>query len=157
MRRSCSTNFAKTNFRTFGNERDPAKEIPGGDYVDAAMVARDGRDRGEAGEPVFSGADGFGAKVGQDEIDGGGDGIGVGVEAQQFVGRGVGTGGVRAHAKAVGDGFEVFLLFVNAVLGAPPPRLMNEGSVRGIHQADDAVVDADGHFGLQVGEFVFAR
>ena len=32
---------------------------------------------------------------------------------------------------------------------APPPCLVDEGSVRGIHQADDAVVDADGHFGLR--------
>ena len=120
------------------------------------MAARDRRDRGEAGEPVFSGADGFGAEVGQDEIDGGGDGIGVGVEAQQFVGRGVGTGSVRAHAKAVRDGLEVFLLLVDAVLAAPPPCLVNEGTVRGVHEADDAVVDADRHFGLQVGELVFA-
>jgi len=41
------------------------------------------------------------------------------------------------------------------VLAAPPPGLVNEGAVRGVHQADDAVVDADGHFGLQVGRSVF--
>src|ERR1700728_3827771 len=31
---------------------------------------------------------------------------------------------------------------------------MNEGTVGGIHEADDAVIDADRHFGLQIGEFV---
>ena len=148
--------FREDEFQHVRDEGDPAEQIPGGDDVDAAMTARDGRDRGQAGEPVFSGANGFGANVGQDEIDGGGDGIGVGVEAQQLVGRGVGAGRVRAHAKAVGDGLEVLLLLVNAVLGAPPPGLVNERAVRGVHEADDAVVDADGHFGLQVGELVFA-
>ena len=44
---------------------------------------------------------------------------------------------------------------MNAVLTAPPPRLVNEGAMRGVHEADDAVVDADGHFGLQVGGPVF--
>jgi len=53
------------------------------------MIAADGRYSGEAGEPIFSGADGFGAEVGEDKVDGGGDGIGVGVESQEFVGRGV--------------------------------------------------------------------
>jgi len=63
---------------------------------------------------------------------------------------------VRTHAEAVRNGFEVFLLFVNAVLGAPPPCLVDEGAVGGIHEADDAVVNANGHFRLQVCEFVFA-
>ena len=62
---------------------------------------------------------------------------------------------MRAHAKAVGDGLEILLLLVNAVLRAPPPCLMDERAVRGIHEADDAVIDADRHFGLQVGELVF--
>ena len=61
---------------------------------------------------------------------------------------------MRAHAKAVGDGFEILFLFVNAVLRAPPPCLVDEGAVGRVHQADDAVIDADGHFGLQVGELV---
>ncbi len=62
---------------------------------------------------------------------------------------------MRAHAEAVGDRLEVFLLLVNAVLGAPPPGLVDEGSVCGIHQADNAVVDADGHLCLKVSEFIF--
>src|SRR6266403_3183304 len=40
------------------------------------------------------------------------------------------------------------------MLRAPPPRLMDEGSVRGIHQADDAVVDGARQVGGEVGEFV---
>ena len=147
--------FPEDEFQQAGNEWNPAKKIPGGDDVNAAMVAANGRDRGQAGEPVFSGANGFGAQVGKNEINGSGDGIGVRIEAQQVVGRGVGTGSVGAHAKAVGDGLEILLLLVNAVAIAPPPRLMNEGAVGRVHEADDAVIDADGHLGLQVGEFVF--
>ena len=61
-----------------------------------------------------------------------------------------------AHAESVGDGLEIFLLLVDAVAAAPPPRLVNERSVRGIHEADDAVIDADGHVGGEIGEFVHA-
>src|SRR5580658_145449 len=62
---------------------------------------------------------------------------------------------MRAHAKAVGDGLEILVLLVDAVAAAPPPRLVDERSVGGIHEADDAVVDADGHVGGEVGELVF--
>ena len=147
--------FCENELQQVGDEWDPAEEIPCGNYIDAAMAARDRRDGSETGEPAFSGANGFGADVGEDEIDGGGNGIGVGVETQEFVGRGVGTGRVRAHAETVRNGLEVLLLLVNAVLAAPPPRLVNEGAVRGVHEADDAVVNGDRHFGLQVSEVVF--
>src|ERR1700681_4260015 len=40
------------------------------------------------------------------------------------------------------------------MLRAPPPRLMDEGAVRWIHQADDAVIDGAGKVGGEVGEFV---
>src|ERR1700730_1843393 len=40
------------------------------------------------------------------------------------------------------------------MLGAPPPRLVDEWTVRGIHQADDAVVDGAGEVGSEIGEFV---
>ena len=62
---------------------------------------------------------------------------------------------MRAHAKTVGDGFEVFSLLVNAVATAPPPGLVDEGSVGGIHQADDSVVYAYGHFSSEIGELIF--
>ena len=62
---------------------------------------------------------------------------------------------MRAHAKTIGDRLEIFFLLVNAVPAAPPPCLVNERAVSGIHEADDAVIDADRHFGVQVGEFVF--
>src|SRR6266496_1882827 len=101
------------------------------------MIARDGSNGGQAGEPVFPRADGFGANVGEHEIDGRGHGIGVGVEAQQFVGRGVRTWSVRAHAEAVGDRLESLPLFVNAMTCAPPPSLMNKWAVRRVHKADE--------------------
>jgi hypothetical protein len=41
------------------------------------------------------------------------------------------------------------------VLCAPPPCLMDDGSVSRVHEADDAVVDADGHFRLQIGHLEF--
>ena len=81
--------FGEDELQQFGAEGEPTKKIPGGDHIDAALAARDGRDRGEAGEPVFSCADGFGADVGEDEINRCGDRVGVGVEAQKLVGRGV--------------------------------------------------------------------
>src|ERR1035441_8697826 len=43
---------------------------------------------------------------------------------------------------------------MNRFLRAPPPRLVNEGTVRGIHQSDDAVVDRTRQVGGEVGEFV---
>src|SRR5215469_4806899 len=58
---------------------------------------------------------------------------------------------MRAHAEAVGDRLETFLLLVDAVARAPPPRLMDERPMRGIHEANDAVIDVHGHLGLQVG------
>src|SRR5208337_4480578 len=132
--------FGEDELQQLGAEGNPAKQVPGGHYVDAALVARDGSDGGQAGEPVFSGANDFRTQVGQDEIDGRGDRIGVGVEAQKFVGSAVGTGRVRAHAKSVRDRLEILPLLVNRFLGAPPPRLVDERAVGGIHQSDYAVV-----------------
>src|SRR5690242_12472355 len=43
---------------------------------------------------------------------------------------------------------------MNAVTGAPPPGLVDKWAMRGVHQPNDAVVDADRHFGLQVSKFV---
>src|SRR6266853_4311150 len=40
------------------------------------------------------------------------------------------------------------------MLRAPPPCLVDEGTVCGIHQADDAVVDGAGQIGGEIGEFV---
>src|SRR3981189_786039 len=40
------------------------------------------------------------------------------------------------------------------MLRAPPPRLMDEGAVRGIHQADDSVIDGAGQVGGEIREFV---
>ena len=57
------------------------------------------------------------------------------------------------HAEAVvvsvgaDDGFEALGFFVDAGGRAPPPGLVNEGAVRGVHEADDAVVDVAGEVG----------
>src|ERR1700730_8883456 len=40
------------------------------------------------------------------------------------------------------------------MLRAPPPCLVDERTVCGIHQADDAVVDGAGEIGGEIGEFV---
>src|SRR5581483_3482316 len=137
------------------DERNAGKNIPRGDGVDAAEVATDRRDRGQAGKPVFPGANLFVAQVGQDEIDGGGDRVGRRVEAQQFVRRAVGTRGVCAHTEAVGNGLELFRFLVDTSSTAPPPRLVHEGSMRRIHQPDNPVIHIAGQVGADVGQFVF--
>ena len=109
----------------------------------------DGRDSGEAREPPGAAADGLEAAVGEDEVDGGGDGLAV--DAEELVGRAVAGGRVRGHAEAFRDGLEVLVFFVDACAAAPPPGLVDEGAVRGIHEADDAVVDVAGEIGDEVG------
>ena len=101
----------------------PAKNIPRGTHVDAAMVLGDGRDRGQSREPSFAAAHCFKTQVGQDEINGGLDLVASfgARESHEFVRRAVGRGRVRAHAEAVRDGLEVLFFFVNAVAAAPPP------------------------------------
>src|SRR6266566_3943277 len=62
---------------------------------------------------------------------------------------------MRAHAEAVGDWLKLFLFLMNAMARAPPPRLMDEWPVRGIHKADDSVVHIARQTGAQVGSLVF--
>ena len=62
---------------------------------------------------------------------------------------------MRAHAEAVGDGLEGFLLLVDAVAVAPPPGLVDKRPVSGIHQPDDAVVHSARQFGREIGDLVF--
>src|SRR4051794_3511939 len=61
-----------------------------------------------------------------------------------------------AHPEAPGNGFEMFLLFVDALALAPPPGLMDKRPVRGIHEADDSVVNAYRHVGGEVCRLKFA-
>src|SRR5581483_2102744 len=42
-----------------GPERQPAKDVPAGDYINPAMAAGDGCDRGQAREPVLPCPDGL--------------------------------------------------------------------------------------------------
>lgn len=74
--------FGEDEFQQFWTEGQPAKKIPGGNDIDTALVARDGRDGGERGKPVLPCTDGFAAQVGEGEIDGRGNGIGGGIKAQ---------------------------------------------------------------------------
>src|SRR5215470_13751091 len=60
---------------------------------------------------------------------------------------------MRAHAESIGNGLKVFLFFMDAVTGAPPPCLVDKRAVRRIHEPDDAMVHTDGHFGGQIGQF----
>src|ERR1700727_2078166 len=61
-----------------------------------------------------------------------------------------------AHAKAVRNRLEVFLLFMNTVAAAPPPSLMHKRSVRRIHQSNDAVIDTHRHVGGEISQLIFA-
>src|SRR3984885_16101254 len=54
---------------------------------------------------------------------------------------------MRRHAETLRDRLEVFALLVNAGAGAPPPCLMDEGTVCRIHQPDNAVVHVAGQIG----------
>ena len=81
--------LSEDEFQQLGNEWNPPKEVPGGHYVDPALISGDWRDRGQTGEPVLPGADGFGTNVGENEIDCGADGIGVSIQTKKLVGRGV--------------------------------------------------------------------
>ena len=58
-------------------------------------------------------------------------------------------GSLVAVAEGI-DGFEAFGFFVDACGRAPPPGLVHEGAVRGVHEADDAVVDVAGEIGGEV-------
>ena len=59
-----------------------------------------------------------------------------------------------AHAKTAGDGLVSFFLDANAALAAPPPGLVNVRAVRGVEQADDAVVYVAGQLALDMLELV---
>src|SRR6516225_387578 len=61
---------------------------------------------------------------------------------------------MRPDAETVGNRFEDFLFLVDAAAGTPPPGLMNERPVRGVHEADNAVVDRRGQVGPELGKSV---
>jgi hypothetical protein len=147
--------LGKNELQQLGAERHPPEDIPGGDYVDAALAARNRRDGRQAREPVLPCLDGLPTHVWEREVDGGRDGIGVGVELEQLVGRTVGAGRMRTHAEALRDRLKGLLFLVNGIAAAPPPGLVDKRTVRRVHEADDAVVDTAGQVGGQVGDFVF--
>src|SRR5271166_2275290 len=124
---------------------DGVEDVPCRSDIDPAGICNCRSYSCEAGEPLVSAADGFVAAVGKNEVDGSGDGLAV--DAEQFVGRAVSRWRMGGHAEAVGDGLEVLFLFVDAGLFAPPPGLVDEGSVGRVHEADDAVVDVAGQVG----------
>ena len=117
------------------------------------MIPGDRRDCSEACEPVLPCLNRFIALVGENEIDGRRDRIRIGVEAQQLVRCAVRTGRVGAHAKTHRNGLKVLLLLMNTVPGAPPPCLMDKGTVGWIHEANDSVIDVAGQVGREMGYF----
>ena len=121
-----------------GKERHAEKDVPRRADIDTAMVLGCRRDRGKAGEPFLAAADDFVSPVGQDEVDGRRDRLSI--YSEQLVGRTVGRRLMRGHAEAAVDGLELFLLLVDTLLRTPPPGLMNERTMRRIHEPDDAVV-----------------
>ncbi len=56
--------LAKNKFQQRSPERNPPKNIPRRNDIDAAMIARDGGYRGERREPVFPRADDLAAHIG---------------------------------------------------------------------------------------------
>src|ERR1700674_1971722 len=56
--------FGEDELQQTGTERQPAEQVPGGNYVNAAVVAGDGRDRSQTGKPVLARTDSLEAKVG---------------------------------------------------------------------------------------------
>ena len=62
--------FGEDELQQAGTKGQPSEQIPGGNYVNAAVVAGDWRNRSEAGKPIFARANGLNAKVGKNEIDG---------------------------------------------------------------------------------------
>ena len=118
----------------------PAEQIPCRDEIQAAQIAPDRRDRRAIGEPMRAAADLFGAHVGQLEIDLRRNLFAV--KTQKFIRAAVGRRRVRAHAESVGNRLERFLFFADAAAAAPPPRLVHEGTMRRVHQTDDAGIHA---------------
>ena len=141
------------NVNDEGDDRQPGENIPGGAKIQAAKIVANGSDCGATGEPVTAGADLFEALVGQNEIDPGGGKL-AGEELQDFVRRAVRRGRVRAHAKTVRNGLELFLFFADAVTAAPPPGLVHERAMRRVHQSDDGLIDAAGKIGAKMRDCV---
>src|ERR1700723_1468192 len=146
----------ETRAKHMNNERDdrePGKNVPCGDEIQAAEIVADRRDRGTARQPVPASANLLEALIGQYEVDRGG-GRFAGDELQELVGRAIGGGCVRAHAKTVGNRLELFGFLADASPAAPPPRLMHERTVSRVHQSDDAVVHAARQIGPETRHLV---
>src|SRR5712692_873483 len=61
---------------------------------------------------------------------------------------------MSANTEAVGYGFEHLLFLVDAPATSPPPSLVDERSVSGIHEADDSVIDVTGQIRRKMGDAV---
>lgn len=79
--------FSEHKFQERRRERQPLKKIPGGNDIDAAVIARDRSNCSQARKPVLARTDNLGAQIGQHEINRGVDGIRIGIHAKQLVGR----------------------------------------------------------------------
>src|SRR6516162_7460711 len=69
------------------------------------------------------------------------DDLGLRRAAKQPVGTRILRGRVAAHCEAERRGGEGLALMLDRLARAPPPGPMDKGSVRGVHQPDDGVVD----------------
>src|SRR6266851_2362564 len=61
---------------------------------------------------------------------------------------------MRTHPEAIGNRLELLFLGMNAAAATPEPRRMHKRPVRGIHQADDAVVDVRRQLAIEMRDFV---
>ena len=134
--------FRKHKLQQLRAEGKPAEKIPAATTSMRQWLRVIGVTVVNEENQYLPGADSFQPQIRQNEINRCRDRLGVRIQPQQFVGRAVGTGSMRAHAEAVGNGLEILLLLVDAVPAAPPPGLMDERSMRGIHQSDDSVIHA---------------
>ena len=61
---------------------------------------------------------------------------------------------MRAHAEAVRNRLEILALLVDTLTCAPPPGLMYEWSVRGVHQPDNSMIDGARQISSEIRELV---
>ena len=76
------------------------------------------------------------AKAGQAKGD-----LGLWRAAEDRIGAAVARRGVAGHGEPIVPRLEALFLVIEALGRAPPPLLVHVGPVRGVHQADDRVID----------------
>ena len=150
VRRSCSTNFAKTNFRSDGPNGTHRKIFHAATTSMRQWLRVIGVTVVRLENQYFPTRIISVRMIRQDEIDGGGDGIAVRIETQQsYKARCSSWACARSCESRTGSARNSSAFRGCCVPAPPPPCLMNERPVRRIHQADDAVIHAAGQFRSQ--------